>query len=192
MRPTHLIVIGASAGGVEALKELFARMPADLPAAVCIVMHISPILESHLPEILNLAGPLRAHHLDSKEAIVSGKVYIAPPDRHLIVNDGTIEVSNAPKENRHRPAVNPLFRSAASAFGPKTIGVILSGVLDDGTAGLWQIKQSGGTAVVQDPHDAPHSDMPLNAINSVQVDYVVPIKEMAQLLAKLCNSEVEP
>jgi two-component system, chemotaxis family, protein-glutamate methylesterase/glutaminase len=186
----YLIVIGTSAGGVQALKALILQLPSDLPAAICIVMHVSPILESQLPHILNRVGVIPAHHPVSKEKIQTARVYVAPPNRHLIVKDGEVILSTAPRENRQRPAIDPLFRSAAEAFSGRTIGVVLTGALDDGTAGLWHIKNRGGITVVQAPDDATHPDMPMSAIESVAVDHVVPISEMGELLSKLCHLEV--
>ena len=191
-RPTvpYLIVIGTSAGGVQALTSLLQGLPSNLPAAVCIVMHLSPILESQLPEILNRVSALPASHPQSNEQLKQGRVYVAPPNRHLVIEDGNMSLNTGPTENRHRPAIDPMFRSAATAFDGKTIGVVLTGTLDDGAAGLWEIKKRGGIAVVQAPDDATHPDMPISAIKSVAVDHVVPIKEMGALLSQLCHLEV--
>lgn len=185
----NIIVIGASAGGVEALRALFHDLPPDLHAAILVVLHVNPFSTSHLPDILNTAGRLRAHHPAGDEKIECGSVYIAPPNRHMVVEDSTVELTTAPKENRTRPAINPLFRSAAQAYGPRVIGVVLTGSLDDGSAGLWEIKKRGGIAVVQSPEDAIHPQMPQEAINNVAVDYQVPLAKMADLLTSLCKSE---
>lgn len=184
-----VIVIGASAGGVPALKQLFAGLPHDLQAAIFVVLHFPSSRTSYLPEILSKVGPLKAHHVIATEEIRAGEVYIACPNRHLVIEEGLVLATTAPKENRHRPAINPLFRSAAWAFGSRVIGVVLSGILDDGTAGLWEIKRHGGKAVVQSPTDADHPQMPQNAIANVDVDYVVPIGKMADVLASLCKCE---
>ena len=184
-----VIVIGTSAGGVQALKTLFRDLPGDLPAAILIVLHVNPMSASHLPEILNSVGPLRAHHVEGPEPIEAGRVYVAPPNRHLVLEDGSAVVNTAPKENRTRPAINPLFRSAAQVYGPRVIGVVLSGALDDGTAGLWEVKQRGGVAIVQSPEDAVHPQMPCSAIANVDVDYTVPVGEMAELITSLCKCE---
>lgn len=184
-----IIVIGASAGGVPPLKQLFASLPPDLPAAIFVVLHFPSSSTSYLPEILSKVGPLKAHHVIGTEEIRPGEVYVASPNRHLMIEDGSVIASTAPKENRNRPAINPLFRSAAWAFGPRVIGVVLSGILDDGTAGLWEIKRHGGKAVVQSPADADHPQMPQSAIANVEVDYVVPIDKMADVLASLCKCE---
>jgi len=189
--PTNcLIVIGASAGGVDALKELFRDLPNDLSAAICVVLHVNPLTPSMLPEILQRLTPFPVKHPKSGEPLEPGIVYIAPPNRHLVVEDGTVQLTTAPRENRHRPAVDPLFRSAALFYGPKAIGVILSGSLDDGTAGLWEIKNRGGIAVVQDPTEALHPWMPRSAMANVPVDHVVPLSEMGELLGSLCRTEV--
>jgi two-component system chemotaxis response regulator CheB len=184
--PGHdIIVIGASAGGVEALERLARALPADLDAALFIVLHMPPLSKSVLPLILSRAGPLCAVHPQDREPIQSGRIYIAPPDHHLLVRRGHIRLTHGPSENSNRPAVDPLFRSAAQAYGPRVIGVILSGVLDDGTAGLLTVKRRGGLAVVQDPDEALFAGMPQSAIGNVRVDYVAPLAEIPSLLARL-------
>jgi two-component system, chemotaxis family, protein-glutamate methylesterase/glutaminase len=166
---SRLIVVGASAGGVEALSTLARGLPADLSAAVLIVLHVGS--ESILPELLDAAGPLPARHAQRGDLVVPGRVYVAPPGSHLLVHA--------------RPAIDPLFRSAACSFGSGTIGVILTGSLNDGTAGLQAIKRSGGLAVVQDPAEAPFRDMPASAVRHVDVDHCLGVGEMAGLLARL-------
>ncbi|HEX6123143.1 MAG TPA: chemotaxis protein CheB, partial [Ktedonobacterales bacterium] len=131
-----LIVIGASAGGVEALITIARELPHDLPAAVCVVLHVPPHVPSLLPKILAQAGPLPATHARDQEPLLPGRIYVAPPDHHLLARQGHLRVTRGPRENRSRPAVDPLFRTAAHAYGPRVIGVVLSGALDDGTAGL--------------------------------------------------------
>ena len=189
--PQTIIVIGASSGGVEALRTLVAGLPADLPAAVFVVLHIGNH-PSSLPEILNKAGPLFAIHPPSGAPIVHGNIYVAPPDRHLLIEQGCICLSSGPKENRSRPAVNPLFRSAAAAYGSRVTGVILTGGLDDGTAGLAEIKRCGGTAVVQDPKTAFSPSMPGSAVAHVDVDHIVPLNEIAALLSTLASTAGRP
>lgn len=185
-----IVVIGASAGGVEALEKIVAGLPSDFPATVCVVVHLQASTPSHLPEILRRLGSLPAVHPTDGSPIRKAHIYVAPPDQHLLINDGHIQLSPGPKENRSRPAINPLFRSAAIAYGPRVIGVVLSGALDDGTAGLWEIKQRGGTTLVQDPTDARHPDMPLSALKHVPIDHVVPIRGIAPLLRELVGQTI--
>lgn len=186
-----IIVIGASTGGVEALMKLAGGLPADLPAAVFVVLHIPPQATSTLPNLLTRAGPLPAAHPVDNEPIRAGRIYIAPPDVHLLVERGRIRVVRGPKENRHRPAVDPLFRSAAQAYGPRVVGVILTGALDDGTAGLLAVKRRGGVAVVQDPDDALFAGMPASALQYVAVDHRPPLSGIAPLLARIAREPAE-
>lgn len=191
----NIIAIGASAGGVESLSKLVAELPADLPAAVFVVLHISPHATSALPEILTRAGALKAVHGSHGEAIQPGRIYVAPPDRHLLLELGYIKVVPGPRENGHRPAIDPLFRSAARAYGTQAIGVVLSGLLDDGTAGLWAIKQRGGIALVQNPQEALFDSMPRSAIETVEVDEILTLSEIAAAIARLARTpaqEIEP
>jgi two-component system chemotaxis response regulator CheB len=186
--PGHdIIVIGASAGGVQALSRLVELLPDDFPAAVFIVLHTSPDGPGLLPSVLSKAGRLRALSPDDKSKIEPGRIYVAPPDHHLLVERERIRVVRGPKENRHRPAIDPLFRSAAFAFGPRVVGIVLTGLLDDGTAGLWAVKNCNGIAVVQDPSEAIFPDMPLNALRSVEVDYTLPVADIAALAIKLAR-----
>ncbi len=189
MAKRNIIVIGASAGGFEALKKLVAVLPSDLEASLFIVWHMSPDVRGVLPQVLNRAETLHAAHAVDSESIEPNRIYVAPPDHHLLVERGRVRVTRGPKENRFRPAVDPLFRSAAYAYGSQVIGVILSGALDDGTAGLWTIKHQGGLAIIQDPNDAEVPSMPENAMRAVTADYVVPVSEMADLLVRLSNEE---
>jgi two-component system, chemotaxis family, protein-glutamate methylesterase/glutaminase len=191
MKTRNIIVIGASAGGFEALKKLVKDLPADLQASIFVVWHMSPGVTGVLPQVLTRHGPLPAKNAEDGEQIEPGRIYVAPPDRHLIIENSRARVTRGPKENRFRPAVDPLFRSAAYAYGPKVIGVILSGALDDGTSGLWTIKHHGGVAVVQDPADAEIPSMPRSALNEVEVDYVAPIAEMGDLLARLSREPLQ-
>jgi len=189
--PKDIIVIGASAGGVEALRALAAGLPADLAAAVFVVLHTSAESPGMLAGILDRSGPLPAVAARDRERIQPGRIYVAPPDHHLIVEPGVVRATRGPRENRFRPAIDPLFRSAAQTYGPRVVGVILTGYLDDGTAGLWTVKQLGGTAVVQDPADALVDSMPLSALRHVDVDYCLPLAEIAPLLARLAKEEAE-
>lgn len=185
-----IIVIGASAGGVEALMKLVKDLPQDIPAAIFIVIHTSPTSRNFLPEILSREGPLPAIQAVDYDTIQYGRIYIAPPDHHLLLENRTIRVTRGPKENRCRPAVDPLFRTSAYAYGPRVIGVVLTGILDDGTHGLYVIKSYGGIAVVQDPNDAAYPDMPQSALKNVKVDYCVPLTQIAPLLVRLAHEPV--
>ena len=186
-----IVVVGASAGGVEALMKLVSELPADLPAAVFIVLHLQAQNPSLLPEILSRSGQLQARHPTDGEAIQPGRICVAPPDQHLLLEQGHIHLIRGPKENHHRPAIDPLFRSAAAAYGPRVIGVVLTGSLDDGTAGLLAIKRLGGMAIVQDPKEALFPSMPLNAMEHVGVDYTVPLSELGPLLVRLASDPVD-
>jgi two-component system, chemotaxis family, protein-glutamate methylesterase/glutaminase len=186
----EIIVIGASAGGVKALSTIVEQLPNDLKAAILIVLHISPDQRSNLPEILTRAGNLNTKHPRDGETVEQGKIYVAPPDRHLVLEHGRVRITKGPKENRFRPAIDPLFRSAAYAYGAGVVGVVLTGALDDGTAGLWAIKDRGGIAVVQDPDDAEQSSMPSSALNNVEVDYRLPVREIGQVLVTLTQESV--
>jgi two-component system chemotaxis response regulator CheB len=191
MRKRDIIVIGASAGGVEALVELVRGLPADLPAAAFVVLHLPAHATSVLPSILNRAGALPAVHPRDGQAIQPGRIYVAPPDHHLLIKDRHLRVTRGPRENRHRPAADVLFRTAARSCGRRVIGVVLSGALDDGTAGLMVIKRQGGLAVVQDPAEALYPSMPSNARDHVAVDHCLPVAQIAPLLARLVNEPVE-
>ena len=192
MTYSKLIVIGASAGGVEAVSHLLSGLSGDFPAPVFVVLHLPASQHSYLPEIFSRAGPLPAKHPESGEAIEPGQVYVAPPDHHMLIDDGHILITKGPRENRFRPSVNALFRSAAYLHGPQVIGVVLSGLLDDGTSGLWTIKRLGGAALVQQPQDAEFDDMPRNAIAQVAVDQVLPVSELAASLTRLVKAPPEP
>jgi two-component system, chemotaxis family, protein-glutamate methylesterase/glutaminase len=183
-------VIGASAGGFAALKQLIADLPPDLRAALFVVWHMPPDGYGVLPDVLNQAQTLPAPHAIDREPIELGRIFVAPPDHHLLIERGRVRVTKGPKEHRFRPAVDPLFRSVAAAYGSRVVGVVLSGALDDGTAGLKTIKQRGGIAIVQDPLDAEVPSMPRNAMRAVTVDYVVPIADMAALLVRLSRERV--
>lgn len=183
-----IIVVGASAGGVEALSTLARGLPQDLPAAVFIVMHISAQTPSILPTILSRVGALPASHAINEEQIEHGRIYVAPPDHHLLVERDYVRVVRGPRENRYRPAVDPLFRSAALAYGPRVVGVVLTGALDDGTAGMRAVKMSGGVTVVQEPGEALYQGMPLNVIKSMTVNYRLPLAEIAPVLAQLASA----
>ena len=185
-----VVVIGASAGGIEGLTRIAKRLPADLPAALFVVLHVSPSGPSAMPAILSRSGPLPAVHPHGDEPIERGKIYVAPPDHHLLIEADRVLLGRGPRENRMRPGIDVLFRSAALAYGPRVIGVVLSGYLDDGAAGLLAIKQRGGVALVQDPDDAPCPSMPRAAIKAVTPDHVERIDELAALIDRLVRSPV--
>lgn len=187
-----ILLIGASAGGVQALSDIVTQLPQDLPAAVFVVMHISPSGTSAMPAILSRAGRLPAVHPKDGEPILPGRIYVAPPDHHLVVEPGHVRLSRAPTENGHRPAVDVLFRTAAHVYRERTVGVVLTGNLDDGTAGLATLKRLGGTAIVQDPEEADYPGMPLSALRAVAVDHVLPLLEIGPLLDRLARKPVEP
>ncbi|HEX8255976.1 MAG TPA: chemotaxis protein CheB [Thermoanaerobaculia bacterium] len=186
-----IIVIGTSAGGIEALQKLAAALPIDFPASIFVVLHTSPSSPGVLAHIIDEAGPLPAANAVRGERIRPGRIYVAPPDHHLLILPGKIELTRGPRENRFRPAVDPLFRSAAQTYGPRVVGVILTGGLDDGTNGLWIVKQLGGTAIVQDPAEAMAPSMPLSALRHVRVDHKVRIAELAPLLVRLAAAPAD-
>jgi two-component system, chemotaxis family, protein-glutamate methylesterase/glutaminase len=185
-----IIAIGASAGGVDALPKLIGSFPSDLPASVFVVLHVSPQGPSLLPKILGRKASLPVQHAIDGEAIRHGHVYVAPPDHHLQVEQGRVHLSRGPRENRHRPAIDPLFRSAADSYGPRVVGVVLTGYLDDGTAGLYTVKVRGGVAVVQDPQDASVPAMPQSALRNVKVDHSLPLSAIGPLLVQLARKRV--
>jgi two-component system, chemotaxis family, protein-glutamate methylesterase/glutaminase len=177
-----VVVVGASAGGVSALQALAEGLPADLAAAVLVVLHVSE--ESALPRILDRAGPLPADHARDGERLLPSRIYVAPPDRHLLVERDRVRVVRGAQENGHRPAIDPLFTSAAVSFGPNAVGVVLTGLLDDGASGAAAISRHGGTVLVQDPDEALYSSMPLSTIAADHPDAVVPAARMAAVVAE--------
>jgi len=188
MQNRHLVVIGASAGGIEALRDLVAKLPSHFPAPIALVLHTSPNAPGVLPAILTRSGPLPAMTPLSGERLLPGRIYVAPPDRHMLIEPGVIRLTTGPLENRFRPAIDPLFRSAAQVYGPAAIGVILTGNLCDGTCGLWAIKRLGGVAIVQDPDDAPFPSMPESAIRYVNADYVLRLPAIPPVLFSLVST----
>ena len=185
MPDREIIVIGTSAGGVEALSTVVAGLPAELPAAVFVVLHVAPNAASVLPSILSRAGRLPAHHPIDGEPIERGRIYVAPPNHHLLMRHGRVCLSRGPRENGHRPAVDPTFRSAAVNHGRGVIGVVLSGALDDGTAGCHAVKRMGGVTVAQNPGEAAFPSMPTSAIEAGVVDHVLYARDIAPMLARL-------
>ena len=178
-RHEWVIVAGASAGGVEALLALMRSLPADFPHAVLVVLHVAPTGTSVLPSILARACNLPVGSPRDGDWPRRGHVYVAPPDCHLVVNEGRLRLSQAPRENGHRPAIDPTMRTAAAAYDGRTIGIVLSGSRDDGTAGMLAIKRRGGQTIVQDPDEALYPAMPRSAIDHVEIDAVLPISGMA-------------
>lgn len=183
-----IVVIGASAGGVEALRGFFRALPVTLDAAVLVVLHIPPHTPSHLDRVLANATQLPVVIAKDGQLIEHGRIYVASADRHLMVTPEGIRLSRGPKEGRARPSVDVLFRSAATTFGSRVIGVILSGALDDGTAGLWAIKDHQGKALVQIPSEAMHASMSESAISNVQVDFVGTVEALAAKVGELVGT----
>jgi two-component system, chemotaxis family, protein-glutamate methylesterase/glutaminase len=191
-RTRDRVAIGASSGGIAALKKLLAALPPDLPAALCVVLHISPQSRSVLPQILSRAGPLPAVAAEDGMPLQAGRIHVAPPDHHLLVEHDTLRVLRGPPENRHRPAIDPLLRSLAWSHGPRAVGVVLSGALDDGTAGLWALKSCGGTTVVQEPDEAENPDMPNSALLHNRIDHRLRLDGIAALLTRLAHEPIAP
>jgi len=187
-----IVVMGASAGGVQALQSLVRALPEDFPASVFIVLHMSAEAPSLLAEILNREKGMPVVQAADGAPIGRARIYVANPDHHLLIERGYMRVTRGPRENRHRPAIDPLFRSAARAYGPRVVGVLLSGLLDDGTSGLEVIKARGGISVVQDPEEAQFSSMPAHAIENDSPDYSLPVAEIARLLVRLSKQAARP
>ena len=188
LRGHDIVVIGASSGGIEAVSALVSSLPAELPAALFVCIHIQAGAESVLPRILSRVGPLPAVHAETGMPIERGRIYVAPPDHHLVVEPGVISLSRGPRENRARPSIDVMFRSAAIAYGPRTIGVVMSGYLDDGAAGLLTIKRCSGLAVVQDPGDARQASMPRAALDVVTADAIISGISGGATIAALVNT----
>ncbi len=180
-----IVVVGASAGGVQAICELVRHLPKNLPASIFLAIHSSPQSPGVLPQIILRAGGIATSYAVDRGPIRSGQIYVAPPDHHLLIEQGMMRLSRGPKENGFRPAVDPLFRTAARSYGSRVVGVVLSGGLDDGTEGLGIIKELGGIAMAQDPAEASFPSMPSSAIQNVDVDYVKPVRTLARILAKV-------
>lgn len=178
-------MIGGSAGALDGVREIVAGLPSSFPATVLVVLHLAPGAPSRLPAILDAAGPLPARHARHGERLPEGVVLVATPDRHLVVHEDVVHLSRGPRENRHRPAVDALFNSAARWHGPEVVGVVLSGALDDGAAGAAAIAAQDGTVIVQDPDEAKVSGMPSAAAASVRRALVTPVSEIPALLERL-------
>ena len=186
-----IIVVGASAGGKQALMQLTAQFPKDFPAAIFIVNHMgADTTGDSLVAALNQSGGLTCEHAYNEQPFQNGHIYLAPSDQHILLVEGKILVTKGARENRYRPAIDPLFRSAAVAYGNRVIGIILTGYLDDGTSGMMAIKRCGGVCIVQDPLDAAYPDMPQSVIANVGADYCLPIAEMGMLLSDLVRRKL--
>ncbi|MEW9530192.1 chemotaxis protein CheB [Microbispora sp. NPDC049125] len=185
-----IVVAAASAGGVEALRALLAELPSDLEAAVLVVLHISPRSGSALAGILDRAGPLEAATAQDGEPLRHGRVYVAPPDHHLLIDGDKVRLSRGPRHNGHRPAADPLFLSAAASAGPRTVAVVLSGTLDDAARGCEAVRSRGGAVAVQDPRESAFNGMPTAAISAVPDAVVAPVKEIAALIVRQSRTEV--
>ena len=190
MAKRDIIVIGASAGGVSALEVLVKTLPKDFSGSVFIVMHIPAFSPSRLSDILNRAGSLPVEQPVDDQKVERGKIYVATPDHHLLVEDDHVIVRKGPKENRFRPSIDALFRSAAYVYGARATGVVLTGALDDGTSGMWMISRKGGKVIVQDPEEAAYPEMALNVMQYVKADYCLPIAEIGGILTRLVLEEV--
>jgi two-component system, chemotaxis family, protein-glutamate methylesterase/glutaminase len=190
-RRIHTFVIGASAGGVEALRDLVAALPDGFPGVLLVVLHLAPTATSVLPQILSRAGSLESHAAVDGGSLEGGCIYVAPPDYHLLVEDGCSRLDHGPRVNGHRPAVDNLFQSAAAAYGAGVCGIVLSGVLDDGAEGLMAIKRAGGLTLVQDPKEALYPAMPSNAIEYMRPDAVGPVAELADEMARVAGPPPE-
>jgi two-component system, chemotaxis family, protein-glutamate methylesterase/glutaminase len=181
-----IIAIGASAGGVEAVIKIAANLPATLPAAVLVVIHVSPDSASLLPAILKRSSIWNAVQPEDGTPIEHGHIYVAPPDRHMVVEAGDrIRIIQGPKHNRHRPAIDPLFRSVADIYSQRAIGIVLTGFLADGSSGLAMIKHAGGIAIIQDPNDALVPSMPRRALERVSPDYCLPLDQIPAALSSI-------
>jgi two-component system chemotaxis response regulator CheB len=187
-----IVTIGASAGGLEVLLDMVSELPGDLAASLFVVVHMAPFHVSSLPELLSKRGKLAARHPLHDEKIEPGTIYVAPPDMHLQLRPGTLDVVRGPKDNGRRPAVDVLFRTASAAYGARVIGVVLSGYQDCGTAGMMSIKARGGVGVVQDPGTAKAPEMPANVLQRVAVDHVVHPVELPSLLTRLVATPPGP
>jgi two-component system, chemotaxis family, protein-glutamate methylesterase/glutaminase len=190
--PDRIVVVGASAGGVPALATFVSGLDPDLAASVLVVLHVPASPPSVLPSILDRSGPLAAAHPRDREPLIAGQIYVAPPDRHLLIADGVIRVTRGPWENGHRPSIDALFRSAARWHTTRVIGVVMTGALNDGTAGLTAVAQFGGITVVQDPADAAVPAMPVHALESVPAARIVALDDIAALFNAVVRSEPPP
>ncbi|MBS1303445.1 chemotaxis protein CheB [Loktanella sp. SALINAS62] len=192
MQKQRAIAIGGSTGSLSVLKEIMPSLPENLPAPIFVVVHVGAHGRNLIADILDDAGPLHVSTALEGEEVESGCVYVAPADRHLLVIDGVIRLGRGPRENLARPAVDALFRSVAASYGSGAVGLVLTGNLNDGAAGLVTIKQRGGVSVVQNPADSVAPDMPLGALESTEVDYCTPPNDLADLITMLVNQPLGP
>jgi two-component system chemotaxis response regulator CheB len=186
----RIFVIGASLSGIDALCELVSKLPAGFPAPIFIAQHVASHSPGMLPYILTKSGRLPAVHPKNATVFEPGMIYVAPPDRHMVIQKDYVRLSHGPHENLARPAINPLFRSAALTFGPAVVGAVLTGQLDDGTSGLLSIKDRGGFTIVQEPSEATARSMPLSAIRHMKVDRICTLDEMARVFIELANDDI--
>lgn len=191
MNKRDIVVIGGSAGSIEVLIDLVKKLPEDLNAAVFVVLHLPAMYKSSLDKILTKAGTLPVVFAEDGEKFSKGTIYLAPPDHHLLIEGGRTLVKKGPKENRFRPSIDALFRSAAYNYGERVIGVVLTGMMDDGTSGLWSIKRLGGVTLVQNPSEAVHPGMPNSVLQNVDVDKVISVKDLPAILQDLMKEPIE-
>lgn len=184
----NIIVIGGSAESIESLKEIVSNLPADFPSSLFVVVHVSADAPSMLAKLLCNSSPLPATNPCDEEPIRTDHVYVSRPDRHLTIEDGKVRILRGPRENRHHPAIDPLFRTAARVFGPRAVGIVLSGRQDDGSAGIYAVNQRGGVAIVQDPNDAIYKDMPSRALEYAEPHYILPARDIAPILVEAANA----
>lgn len=189
LRRRNIVVIGGSAGAIDGLRRLVAGLPADLTAALFVVIHIPATSVSSLPQILSRAGPLPAAHAKDGDPIAHGRIVIAPPDHHLLISGERVHLSRGPREHGHRPSADALFRSAARHHDGQVIGVVLSGMLGDGALGLARIVAQGGVGIVQDPDDAAYSPMPKRAVALAKPQHIVPLDDIAPLIVQTVRTE---
>ena len=192
MTKRDIVAIGGSAGSLEALIHIVGRLPSDLPAAVFIVVHSSSRSPNTLPAVLQHRTGMRVVQAAEGERVQTGTIYVAPNDRHLLIRDNQITLSRGPKEGLQRPSINVTFRSVAAAYGDRVIGLLLSGMLDDGAAGIWEIGKRNGITMVQDPAEAAYPSMPLNALRDATVHYTLPVSEIGRVLTRLVQEEITP
>ena len=190
MAKREIVAIGGSAGSYEALRTIVGSFPADLPAAVFVIVHLAARSRNYLPEVLQQRASMLVVTATEGAPIRKGTIYVTPPDRHLIVRENHIHLSRGPKEGLQRPSINVAFRSAAAAYGNRVIGVLLSGMLDDGAAGIWEIGKADGVTIVQDPSEAPFPSMPLNALNDAIVHHTLVVSEISRQVVRLVQEEI--